>query len=293
VRRFLVAWLGVTLLASLAVLPLAGFAADQFQANQAAGRGFNAPKQAGDVGSGTTPGIYVALTNAVWAVFGYHSTAVMAAIGALWPLAMLAALLGLGRRARPLTLYVVACALLPAAMLFVIGFLKPFLFEVRYFAGAVPLVIVLLARAATGWLRGTVATALVGVALVGGLAVADADQQLNGSNPRVYDFEGALAQIKREQRRGDVVLYQPSYLRDVVRYYAPGLRSGALEDRIPTRAQAGRVWVIASFQDQRRERDRLRRGLRVLDRDFDVAKTGHRPQIRMWLFTKSRRAHRR
>jgi hypothetical protein len=188
----------------------------------------------------------------------------------------------LGRRARPLTLYVAACALVPAAMMFALGILKPFLFEVRYFTGAVPLLLLLVARAATGITRGTVATAAVSAALLGSFALAAADQQLNGSNPRVYDFEGALGAIEREARPGDLLLHQPSYLSDVVRYYAPGLRIAPLEQGAP--AGTRRVYLLASFQDQASERAAVREGVASLRGDFELARTERYPQIRVLVF---------
>jgi hypothetical protein len=289
VRGFLAGWLGSAMLVALAVAPIAGFAADQFQANQSAGRGFNAPQQAGDVDQGRSqPGVYPALTNLVWAVWGYHSSSVMAAISSLWPAGILAALVTLGRRGRPLTYYVLACAFVPAALLFAIGFLKPFLFEVRFFAAAVPLLLLLVARGATGWIRGNVATAAVAFVLVGAFAVAGADQQLNGSNPRVYDFEGALTQIQRESRPGDVVLYEPEFLDDVVRYYGPGVGAQPLDKGVPPNHR-GRVWVLSSFQDLPQHAQGTRDGLKRLERDYDVARTAKYPQIRIWLMTETKK----
>src|SRR3979409_1246574 len=109
-----------------------------------------------------------------------------------------------------------------------IGFAKPFLFEVRYFAATAPLLLVLLARAATGWARRGVGTLAVGTGLVGGRGMATADQELNGSNPRVYDFEGALGEVNHEARRGDVLVYAPAFLTDVIHYYGPQLQTRPL-----------------------------------------------------------------
>ena len=50
--------------------------------------------------------------------------------------------------------------------------------------------------------------ALIAVAaLMATMVVGLADEQLNGSNPRTYDFRGALAEIRRETRPGDTLLY--------------------------------------------------------------------------------------
>jgi O-antigen/teichoic acid export membrane protein len=278
-------WLVTSALIGLALLPLASFAADQFASNQASGRGFNAPQQAGHVEAGhALPGVYSALTNVLWATIGYHSNGVMAALTALWPLVMLGALMMLGRRSQPRSRYVLGCALAPAVAMLLIGFAKPFLFEVRYFAATAPLLLVLLARAATGWARGGVATLVVAGALVGGMGVAAADQQLNGSNPRVYDFEGAVGEVARETRPGDVLVYEPAFLTDVIRYYGPHLRSQPLEKGVPNDAR--RVLLLTSFQDISTHRQAARQGLAKLGRGYRL--TGHirRPQINVWVFEK-------
>jgi O-antigen/teichoic acid export membrane protein len=288
-RSFLLPWGAALALVAIALAPLAGLALDQFQNNQAAGRGFNAPSQAGsdvsDLGR-DQPGVYVLLTNLVWGVWGYHSSATMAAVTSLWPLGMLAALVLLGRRHEPLSALVLACALVPAIAMFAVGFAKPFLFEIRYFAGAVPLLLVLLARAVTGWARGTAAIAVCAGILLSTLGVAFADQQLNRSNPRMYDFEGALTRIEHEARPGDVVLYEPFYLKDVVRYYAPGLRTAPLSSAIPKRDDTRRVFLMASFLNEPRHARTTGQGLAKLKAAWKPDGDFRRPQVHVWEFGK-------
>jgi len=287
-RRFVGAWLlsGVALVALMA--PLLPLMLDQFHANEAAGRGFNQPSQAGADVSDTRsqPGVYIALTNLVWALWGYHSDGTMAAVTSLWPLGLLAALALLGRGRSPRTLLVVACALLPAAALYLVGEVKPFLFEIRYFAALAPLAVLLLARIATGWAKGTVGVVALSVALAASMAVASADQLLNRGNPRVYDFEGALQRIADESRPGDIVLYEPKYLADVVRYYAPDLQTEALSSGLSNGdvERAGRVFVLGSFQDQPAERAAVRDGLKRLSRDRDLVQRFQRPQVKVWAY---------
>jgi hypothetical protein len=74
---------------------------------------------------------------------------------------------------------------------------------------------------------------VLGVALIATMAVGLADQQLNGTNPRRYDFEGALARVQREMRPGDTLVYEPGFLQPVIEYYAPKLNSHALDAGIP------------------------------------------------------------
>src|SRR5688500_10435785 len=100
-------------------------------------------------------------------------------LGALGPHLLLLVLSRPARGRSRRTLILVAAAGLPAVVLFALGQLKPFVFEVRFFIGAVPLVLLLLARALTSWTarRATqVAAAALATAL---LAAGLADQQLN------------------------------------------------------------------------------------------------------------------
>src|SRR3954471_4931397 len=211
-RDLLRGWLGSAALIALLVAPLAPFALEQFHANESAGKGFEGvPSQAGAAASQQAglpkPALYGALTNGVWAVFGYHSDATMTRIAALWPLGILGSLALLGRGRSRATLVLVACALVPMAALFVLGQEKPFIFEVRYFCAAVPLALLLIARLVTGGVRPAAAAIAITVATAGLMGVAAADQQLNQSNPRTYDFRGALDAIRGKAKPGDQVIY--------------------------------------------------------------------------------------
>jgi hypothetical protein len=286
-RRVLRGWLLATLALLVALAPLVPFALDQFQANEAAGRGFEQPAQAGASVSDTRsqPGVYIALTNVVWALWGYHSNTTMAAITALWPVGILVCLLLLGRGRSPGTLLVAACAVVPAAALYLVGEVKPFLFEIRYFAALAPLGVLLLARAATAWTRGAVAAATATAVLAASFAVAAADQEVNRANPRIYDFDGALARVRAEARPGDVVLYEPSYLREVVGYYAGDLRTRPLADELDRVAgPTGRVFVLASFLDQPAERAAVRDARRALARTHRFDDSFSRPQVKVWVY---------
>jgi hypothetical protein len=278
--------LAATAALGLLVAPLAPFALDQFAANESAGRGFQQPAQAGGaVEPGTEPGAYAALTNAAWAVLGYHSDATMTAIAALWPLGLLLALALLGRGRSWPTLLVVACAVLPGLALFALGQVKPFVFEVRYFVGAVPLALLLVARGLTSWARRPAVVALVCTAAVATLGLALADQQLNGSNPRVYDFKTAVHTIEDRARPGDVVVYSPKYIDTVVGYYdREGLRTRALEDGLPRLRRGQRMFLLASFLDKRQYGEATRDAVRRLSRRYELVRRDAVPQIRTWEF---------
>jgi dolichyl-phosphate-mannose-protein mannosyltransferase len=287
-REQALTWAGWTALLALLLAPLAPFALDQFQANEAAGRGFQqVPSQAGGAvgGEGTTPGAYAAITNVVWGVLGYHSNATMTAIAALWPLALLLALALLGRGRSWPTLLIVASAAVPAAGLFLLGQAKPFVFEVRYFVGAVPLALLLIGRALTSWARrpAIVATACATAMVV--LALGLADQQLNGSNPRTYDFRGAVNAIEDRARPGDVLVFTPEYLNHVIAYYEDGgLRARPLDEGLPEPRRGRKVFVLSSFLDKPQYRQQTADAVRRLDREHELVRRDSKPQIRTWEF---------
>ena len=109
------------------------------------------PGQAG-AGSSTLGGtisIYAVGANLIWAVLGYHADGAMVQIAALWPLLMLLALVMLGRGRSGPSVLLLALVVVPMAALFVVGSLKRDLFELRYFSGAVPAMLLLAARVVT------------------------------------------------------------------------------------------------------------------------------------------------
>jgi len=286
-RRGLRDWLVATAALALLLAPVLAFGQAQFAANEAAGKGFQqVPSQTGgDVAeAGGRPGPYAVLTNVVWAVLGYHGDATMTSLVALWPLLMLLVLALLGRGRSRRTLAIVLAAGVPAVALFALGQLKPFVFEVRYFIGAVPLVLLLVARAATSWSpRRLTQVAVAGIATAL-LAAGLADQQLNGDNPRVYDFRGALRETAERARPGDVIVYTPAYLNHVVAYYAEGVEARPLGEEPPRPERGGRVFVLASFLDKPQYRDAAAEAVRALDRRHELVDESRYPQIRVWEF---------
>jgi hypothetical protein len=284
--RRVLAW---TLLLALLLAPLGPFAHDQFAANEAAGKGFQQPTQTGSgaIDPGARPGAYAALTNFAWAVLGYHSDATMTALAALWPLGLLLALALLGRGRSWPTLLVVVCAALPAIGLFVLGQIKPFVFEVRYFIGAVPLALLLIARAVTSWPRRPVMVALTTGVAAGALALGLADQQLNGSNPRVYDFKTAVQRIEDRAQPGDVIVFTPSYLDHVVGYYEhEGLKLEPMGKDLPEPRAGRKVFVLASFQDKPQYRAAANDAVKRLSRRHHLVRRDTVPQIKTWEFSR-------
>jgi hypothetical protein len=264
------------------VAPLAPFALDQFLANEAAGKGFNQPDQAGGAVDKQVS-LYGALTNGIWALWGYHSNATMAQLTALWPLLMLLALLLLGRGRDRATYLLIAAGFLPALLLTAISLAHPFLFELRYNLTAVPLLVLLAAWVIARWPTGAMGRWALGALAAATMLVGVADQQLNGSNPRVYDFEGALGEISERARPGDVLVYDPEPLNNVIEYYAPGLEKARLaQEGIPEDAE--RVVLLSSFRDNQRNVEATQAAVSQLRRDRSLVDKFTRPQVRVWTF---------
>ena len=289
IRRLMTGvWLTWLALA-IAVAPLASFAHEQFSHSQAAGMGFGgAPSAAAPLSiPGSSASLYAILSNFVWAIWGYHANSTMLRIAALWPLLMLLSLALMGQRRSASTRVVLALALGPVLVLLFVGLVKRDLFEVRYFIAAVPMMLLLLARAVAGGPRrrmpAIVATAALSLTLLAGLA----DQQLNPNNPRAFDFRGALEQIRQEARPGDTVLYAPDYLRDVVGYYSPGVRTEALsEAEAHGMPRQGRVFLLASFLDDPGIAAQVGTGRSELDQQkHNLIRGFKRKEIRIWEYS--------
>ncbi|MBV8710457.1 MAG: hypothetical protein JOY56_01670, partial [Solirubrobacterales bacterium] len=136
--------------------------------------------------------------------------------------------------------------------------------DVRYALAAVPLVWVLIAHVATAWPRSRLGRTLVvgGILLL--LAGALVDQQIDLNNPRRYEFRQSFAQVQRDAHPGAAVFYEPAALHPVVSRYAPGLHASPLTTRLPTRTQAGSVFVITSFANSPRLQALLNREIGAL-----------------------------
>jgi uncharacterized membrane protein len=273
----------------IAAAPLAPFAYEQFSQSQSAGMGFGgAPSAAAPLEiPGSSASLYAILSNFVWAIWGYHTNSTILRIAALWPLLMLLSLALMGQRRSSGTRVVLALALGPVLILLFVGLVKRDLFEVRYFLAAVPMMLLLLARAVAGAPRrrlpAIVATTVLSLTLLVGLA----DQQLNPNNPRDFDFRGALEQIRKEARPGDTVLYAPDYLRDVVGYYSPGVRTQALSEAVAHgMPQGGRVFLLGSFLEDPGIAAQVGTGRYELGRQpHELIRTIKRDRIRIWEYS--------
>jgi uncharacterized membrane protein len=251
VTRYWVTWIAI----AIAVAPLVGYVHQQFANDITTGQGIaGAAPSAGAASTGVPqtghPNVYALLTNFVWAIWGYHADSTMLSIAALWPVLMLVALALLGRGRSPMSLLVLALAVIPALILMAVGFKDRTLFEVRYFSAAVPMLMLVCARTTVTSSARRLPVALVAVAVLATMLVGTADQQLAKSNPRDYDFRSALELVRSRAHQGDTLLYAPIYLNDVVEYYAPKVRSQIVASTKPQIPKHGKVFLLASFLDQ-------------------------------------------
>lgn len=286
-RSLLWPWLLTSAIVVVALAPLGPFAWHQFIVNQNAGKGFGAPQQVGSAASlnGNHIGVYAVLANFIWSVIGYQPTPTMLLLGALWPLGMLFSLALLGRRRQPATSLLVAAVIGPGLALFLLGQLKAYLFDIRYLFPAVALLTVLLARVVTGLVHRPRALAALTAAAVVVFSIFLVNQQVNGSNPRRYDFNTALAAIDRENRPGDVLLYNPNSLDLLVEYYSPQVRAETLSDRPPLPTAHHEEWVLVSRAlQQASDQVAFRKGLTYLRRHSRLVAKKHYANVEVWIF---------
>jgi uncharacterized membrane protein len=271
----------------LAAAPLAPFAHSQYTHDTIGGNSFSSVPGSGAAGGQETGGIsvYAVLSNFVWAIWGYHANSTMLKIAALWPLLMLVSLATLGRGRSDTTRMVVALAVGPVLLLLLVGLVKRDLFEVRYFAAAVPMLLLLLAAAVAGGTRRRLPMLVATGVLIASFLGALADQQLSSNNPRDFDYEGAIHDLEKRAKPGDTVVYAPNYLRDVIAYYAPRLNAVSLEE---TKGElpGGRVLLFGGFLrtgGTAAEMGTAEAELRESGRRL-LYSSGHNAQIRIWEF---------
>ncbi len=283
-RSYLRGWVISSALVAVAALPLLPIVADQLAAYGARSAGA-VPGQAGAGSSalGGTISVYAVGANLVWAIWGYHADGVMVQLTALWPLLMLLVLVLLGRGRSWRTVLLGALVVVPMIALFVIGAAKRDLFELRYFSGAVPMVLLLGARLVTVVARAKRVLVVAALVATTTLGVGLVDQQLNGANPRLYDFEGALNRVNETDGGPDaVLLFEPDYLGDVIDYYAPDLDTRPLGSEVPD--DASTVWILAAERVLSDEQISGRVGsvLAEIEQTRTEVSVFRRPNVRVW-----------
>ena len=191
---------------------------------------------------------YSVLANMAWSLWGYQPDATTVLLAAMWPLFLLGSLVLLGRGGSRQTMGLAVAAIALVVLLIAVSAFDRSLFEIRNFLILVPLVLLLVARLITGWIRKPTARLLVAGGVMLTLVVGLADQQLNKANPRLFDFRGAIQDIKANAGPNSLVLYEPSDMRYLLEYYAPELRSQPLSEPVSAEREGSPVFVLASFQ---------------------------------------------
>ena len=222
------------------LIPLVVFAHHQYQSTSAA---------AGSPSGTYDPlSFYAVLANMAWALWGYQPNGTTELMAAMWPLFLLVSLVLLGRGGSRQTLLLATAAIAPVVLLIVVSAFDTSLFEIRNFLIIVPLLLLLAARLVTGWIRSPRARLLVAGGVLVTLLLGLADQQTNKGNPRLFDFRGAIQDIKADAGPNSLVLFEPPDMRYVLQYYAPDLRSQPLSLAVSARKEGSPVFVLASFQ---------------------------------------------
>ena len=116
------------------------------------------------------------------------------------------------------------------------------------------------------------------------LLVGLADEQLNKANPRLFDFRGAIQDIKANAGPDSLVLFEPSDLRYVLDYYAPGLRSQPLTRAVSAGDEGSPVFVLASFQGNKVFFDETNRTVGQLTFFRTLVHRFKTPQTLVWEF---------
>ena len=266
---------------SLAVLamqlvPLLVFAHKQFDSTGAA---LGSPS-----GTYDSLSFYAVISNMAWALWGYHPDTTTELLAAGWPLFLLLSLLLLGRGGSRQTIILAVAAITPIVILIIVALYDRELFEVRYFLVAVPLLFLLIARLVTGWIHNPSARWAVIGAILFTLLLGLLDQQTNDGNPRLYDFRGAIKEVRADAGPRSLVLFEPPDMRYVLDYYAPELRRRPLREGVPKRREGSPVFVIASFQDNKKFFDRTNKVVGKLDFQRRLIAKFEKPQTNVWEF---------
>jgi hypothetical protein len=173
-------------------------------------------------------------------------------------------------------------ALVPLVLLLLVSVYDNTLFEVRYFLIVVPLLLLLIARLVTGWIRKPRARLLVAGTFVALLLVGVADQQLNKGNPRLYDFRGAIDEIKADAGPRALIAYEPPDMRYVLEYYAPHIKSVPIAALKPRRREGFPLFVLASFQDNKEFFNETNKVVGQLDFFRPLVRKVKKPQTIVW-----------
>jgi hypothetical protein len=84
-----------------------------------------------------------------------------------------------------------------------------------------------------------------------------------------------------------VLLYEPPFLDNVIRYYEPGVEARRLNlDRLPRPKPGQRVYVLGSFFDKPSSKQAVDTAVERLGDRADLSHRTRRSQVRVWEFTR-------
>lgn len=187
----------------------------------------------------------IALTGLV----GFHPPAVTARLLALWPLCMLASFVLLGRSWSRRGAVVVGLAVAPFAALLALqigGAPRNPPFALSWTATAMPM-IAIGAAYAIGHAGRWRSARLVGLAMVVLLVVASLDQHARVEPLPKYDISSAVDDVTARAGPGDVVIYAPEDIGDLVRHGQTGARVISAGQANPDLSAAKHVYIIGAF----------------------------------------------
>jgi hypothetical protein len=121
--------------------------------------------------------------------------------------------------------------------------------------------------------------------LVASMLVGLADEQLNPSNPRVYDYRGAMQWVRAHASADDELVYAPEYLYDALRYYRPGMAMRSTTDGpLPEPTPQRHVFIVGSFVEYPSIAGPLRGVLGEFNHTGRLVAHRHYPNVEIWEF---------
>ncbi|MGQ0519524.1 MAG: glycosyltransferase family 39 protein [Actinomycetota bacterium] len=285
-RRCMTGWAGAT-----TVVVLAGVALAAYRSGIGPPPALPPFEYATRAAPGEGTSLFPVIGSGVSALIGLHPPDVTSRLLALWPLGILLSLLGLGRARSERGVLLVALSAAPFVALFaaqVLGIPRHPAFALGWAATAIPMVVLLAARAVTSlggrWPR--VRGLALGLAAL--LALGLVDQAVRVQPIPRYDVGPLVEQAAGRARAGDVVVFEPRALRDLVRFRAPdGVATRSVSGTSSEDVEGqGRVIVVAAFglSTSDESGERVLSLVKELSSSRRLVAERGRPDVKMWEF---------
>jgi mannosyltransferase len=220
---------------------------------------------------------------------GFHPSDITSRLLALWPLCMLASFFLLGRRWSHRGVVLLALASASAIALFgtmLAGAPRQPPYALIWFATAIPVVVIGVARAITllapKWTSARVVALVVAVVLL----AAGADQTLRSRPLEKFRISDVTEEIGREARPGDTIVYTPAAVGDLVRLDAPSGVDVVSLGRAPSAVPPGQtVFLVAAFAlDSGRSTDSAVARVHELSTNARTQERSPHEDIKVWIF---------